>query len=94
MRPLPLFVFNMLFDVEPRPWVPAADMSGSNAWAEFAGLFLAARQAALHHERVSGSPHPAPGSPGWDVSPDPVPTDFLGRHRWIIDPKGLRKHPP
>ena len=26
-------------------------MSGSNAWAEFAGLFQATRQAALDHER-------------------------------------------
>jgi len=31
--------------------VRTVDMSGSNAWAEFAGLFQATRQAALDHER-------------------------------------------
>jgi predicted phage-related endonuclease len=44
-----------LFGVEPpRPRIEAVrivDMSGSNAWAEFAGLFQATRQAALDHER-------------------------------------------
>ena len=44
-----------LFGVEPpRPKIEAVrtvDMSGSNAWAEFAGLFQATRQAALDHER-------------------------------------------
>jgi predicted phage-related endonuclease len=44
-----------LFGVEPpRPRIEAvrsADMSASNAWAEFAGLFRATRQAALDHER-------------------------------------------
>jgi predicted phage-related endonuclease len=44
-----------LFGVEPpRPKIEAVrtvDMSGSNAWAEFAGLFQATRQAALEHER-------------------------------------------
>jgi predicted phage-related endonuclease len=44
-----------LFDVEPpRPRIEAVrtvDMSASNAWAEFAGLFRQTRQAALDHER-------------------------------------------
>src|SRR5258707_7042603 len=44
-----------LFGVEPpRPKIEAirtVDMSSSNAWAEFAGLFQATRQAALDHER-------------------------------------------
>jgi hypothetical protein len=44
-----------LFGVEPpRPKIEAVrtvDMSGSNAWAEFAGLFQATRPAALDHER-------------------------------------------
>src|SRR5258708_23893333 len=44
-----------LFGVEPPPpkieAVRTVDMSGSNAWAEFAGLFQATRQAALDHER-------------------------------------------
>jgi len=44
-----------LFGVEPaRPKIEAirtVDMSGSNAWAEFAGLFQATRQAALDHDR-------------------------------------------
>ena len=44
-----------LFGVEPpRPRIEAVrtvDMSASNAWAEFAGLFQATRQAALDHER-------------------------------------------
>src|SRR4051794_39477193 len=44
-----------LFGVEPpRAMIEAVrtvDMSGSNAWAEFAGLFQATRQAALDHER-------------------------------------------
>ena len=44
-----------LFGVEPpRPKIEAVrtvDMSGSNAWAEFAGLFQATRQAALEHDR-------------------------------------------
>ena len=44
-----------LFGVEPpRAKIEAVrtvDMSGSNAWAEFAGLFQATRQAALDHER-------------------------------------------
>ncbi len=44
-----------LFGVEPpRPKIEAirtVDMSGSNTWAEFAGLFQATRQAALDHER-------------------------------------------
>ena len=44
-----------LFGVEPpRPKIEAVrtvDMSGSNAWAEFAGLFQATRQAAQDHER-------------------------------------------
>jgi hypothetical protein len=44
-----------LFGVEPpRPKIAAVrtvDMSGSNAWAEFAGLFQATRQAAQDHER-------------------------------------------
>src|SRR6478752_1705190 len=44
-----------LFGVEPpRPRLEAVrivDMSGSNAWAEFAGLFQTTRQAAQDHER-------------------------------------------
>src|SRR5436305_8468404 len=44
-----------LFGIEPpRPRIEAVrsvDMSASNAWAEFAGLFQATRQAALDHER-------------------------------------------
>jgi predicted phage-related endonuclease len=44
-----------LFGVEPpRPRIEAVrsvDMSGSNMWAEFAGLFRDTRQAALDHER-------------------------------------------
>jgi len=44
-----------LFGVEPpKPRIEAVrtvDMSGSNAWAEFADLFQATRQAALDHER-------------------------------------------
>src|SRR5437763_4445734 len=44
-----------LFDLEPpRPRIEAvrtADMSGSNAWAEFAGLFKNTRQSAQDHER-------------------------------------------
>jgi predicted phage-related endonuclease len=44
-----------LFGVEPpRPRLEAvriADMSGSNSWAEFAGLFRSTRQAFLEHER-------------------------------------------
>jgi predicted phage-related endonuclease len=47
-----------LFGVEPpRPKVEAVrvvDMSGSNAWAEFADLFRETRQAALEHERSKG----------------------------------------
>src|SRR6476659_9151138 len=44
-----------LFGVEPpKPRIEAVrtvDMSGSNAWAEFAGLFQGTRQAALDHKR-------------------------------------------
>jgi predicted phage-related endonuclease len=44
-----------LFGIEqPKPRIEAVrtvDMSGSNAWAEFAGLFRDTRQAALDHER-------------------------------------------
>jgi predicted phage-related endonuclease len=44
-----------LFGVEPpRPRIEAVrtvDMNGSNAWAEFSGLFQETRQAALDHER-------------------------------------------
>jgi predicted phage-related endonuclease len=47
-----------LFGVEPpRPKVEAVrlvDMSASNAWAEFAGLFRETREAALAHERSKG----------------------------------------
>jgi predicted phage-related endonuclease len=47
-----------LFGVEPpRPKVEAVrvvDMSTSNAWAEFAGLFRQTRAAALAHERSKG----------------------------------------
>jgi hypothetical protein len=32
--------------------VRIVDMSGSNAWAEFAGLFCATRSAFLDHERA------------------------------------------
>ena len=45
-----------LFGVDPpRPKVEAVrtvDMSGSNAWAEFANLFRQTRNAALDHERA------------------------------------------
>ena len=44
-----------LFCVEPpKPRIEAVrvvDMSGSNSWAEFAGLFCSTRQAFLDHER-------------------------------------------
>jgi predicted phage-related endonuclease len=44
-----------VFGVEPpKPRIEAvrvADMSGSNSWAEFAGLFRSTRQAFLEHER-------------------------------------------
>jgi predicted phage-related endonuclease len=44
-----------LFGVEPpKPRIEAArivDMSGSNSWAEFAGVFRTTRQASLDHER-------------------------------------------
>jgi hypothetical protein len=44
-----------LFGIEPpKPRIAAVrtvDMSSSNAWAEFAGLFRTTRQAALEHER-------------------------------------------
>jgi predicted phage-related endonuclease len=44
-----------LFGVEPpKPRIEAiriVDMSGSNSWAEFAGLFRNTRQASLEHER-------------------------------------------
>ena len=44
-----------LFGVEaPKPRIEAVrivDMSGSNSWAEFAGLFRSTRQAFLEHER-------------------------------------------
>jgi hypothetical protein len=44
-----------LFGVEPpKPKIEAVrivDMSGSNSWAEFAGLFRDTRQAFLDHER-------------------------------------------
>lgn len=47
-----------LFGVEPpRPKIEAVrviDMSGSNAWAEFANLFRQTRQAAVEHERSKG----------------------------------------
>jgi hypothetical protein len=45
-----------LFGVEPpRPRIEAVrivDMSGSNSWAEFAGVFRATRSAFLEHERA------------------------------------------
>jgi predicted phage-related endonuclease len=44
-----------LFGVEPpKPWIEAVrvvDMSASNSWAEFAGLYCSTRQAFLDHER-------------------------------------------
>jgi len=44
-----------LFGVEPpKPRIEAVrivDMSGSNSWAEFAGLFRSTRQGFLDHER-------------------------------------------
>jgi hypothetical protein len=47
-----------LFGIEPpRPKVDAirvVDMSGSNAWAEFAGIYRRTRTAFLEHERVKG----------------------------------------
>ena len=48
----------VLFGVEPpRPKLEAVrvvDMSTSNAWAEFAGLFRQTREAALAHDRSKG----------------------------------------
>jgi hypothetical protein len=45
-----------LFGVEPpRPRIEAVrivDMAGSNSWAEFAGIFLRTRKAAVEHERA------------------------------------------
>jgi predicted phage-related endonuclease len=45
-----------LFGVDPpRPRLEAVrivDMSGSNSWAEFAGIFLRTREAAVEHERA------------------------------------------
>ena len=45
-----------LFDIEPpRPKVEAirtVDMSGSNAWAEFANIYRSTRTAALNHDRA------------------------------------------
>jgi hypothetical protein len=45
-----------LFGVEPpRPRIEAVrivDMSTSNAWAEFAGVFIRAREAHLEHEKA------------------------------------------
>jgi hypothetical protein len=45
----------VFFGVEPpKPRIEAVrivDMSGSNSWAEFAGLFRTTRQAFLDHER-------------------------------------------
>jgi hypothetical protein len=44
-----------LFGVEPRPSIEAVrivDMSGSNSWAEMAGLFRATRPAFVDHERA------------------------------------------
>jgi hypothetical protein len=45
-----------LFGIEPpRPRVEAVrtvDMSGSNAWAQFANLYRLSREAALEHERA------------------------------------------
>ena len=47
-----------LFDAEPpRPRIAAVrivDMSGSNCWAEFAGVFRDTRAAYLEHERAKG----------------------------------------
>jgi hypothetical protein len=47
-----------LFGVEPpKPRIEAVrivDMSGSNSWAEFAGLFRSTRQAFLEHELLKG----------------------------------------
>jgi hypothetical protein len=47
-----------LFGVEPpRPRLEAVrvvDMTGSNSWAEFAGIYRRTRAAALEHERVKG----------------------------------------
>jgi hypothetical protein len=47
-----------LFGAEaPRPRIAAVrivDMSASNSWAEFAGLFRATREAFLDHERAKG----------------------------------------
>src|SRR5207249_3905158 len=45
-----------LFGVDtPRPRVEAVrivDMSASNSWAEFAGIFLRTRKAAVEHEKA------------------------------------------
>jgi hypothetical protein len=51
-----------LFGVEPpRPKIAAVrtvDMSGSNAWAEFAGIYFQTRHAALDHERAKSELKP------------------------------------
>jgi hypothetical protein len=48
-----------LFGIEPpRPRVEAVrtvDMSGSNAWAEFANLYRLTRPAALNHDRAAAA---------------------------------------
>jgi predicted phage-related endonuclease len=44
-----------LFGVEPPPRIEAVrvvDMTASNSWAEFAGIFLRTREAAVEHERA------------------------------------------
>ncbi len=59
-----------LFGIEPpRPRLQAVrvvDMSGSNAWAEFASLYRATRAAALDHDRAKTGGllhHPSPPQP-------------------------------
>ena len=51
-----------LFGIEPpRPRIEAirtVDMSGSNAWAEFANLYRLTRPAALDHDRAKPSSRP------------------------------------
>jgi len=48
-----------LFGVEPpQPRIEAVrivDMAGSNSWAEFAGIFLRTREAAVEHERAKAA---------------------------------------
>jgi predicted phage-related endonuclease len=68
-----------LFGVEPpKPRIAAVrivDMSASNSWAEFAGIFRSTRQAFLDHERAKGEGVRARRSKSGAVSFDILETD-------------------